>query len=62
VVRRVGVRKVPANVRLALVVPGSGLVKAQAEREGLDKVFKGRGLRVARAGLLDVPGDERRPL
>lgn len=28
-----------ANVQLALVVPGSGLVKAQAEAEGLDKIF-----------------------
>lgn len=32
-------RKKAANVKLALVVPGSGLVKAQAEQEGLDKVF-----------------------
>ena len=32
-------RKVASNIRLAMVVPGSGLVKAQAEREGLDKVF-----------------------
>jgi 3-isopropylmalate/(R)-2-methylmalate dehydratase large subunit len=32
-------RKVSANVKLAMVVPGSGLVKAQAEKEGLDKVF-----------------------
>ncbi|MGF6393519.1 3-isopropylmalate dehydratase large subunit [Pseudomonas plecoglossicida] len=32
-------RKVAANVKQALVVPGSGLVKAQAEREGLDKIF-----------------------
>ena len=31
-------KKVAAGVR-ALVVPGSGLVKAQAEKEGLDKVF-----------------------
>jgi 3-isopropylmalate/(R)-2-methylmalate dehydratase large subunit len=42
VVRRLGGR-VAANVKLALVVPGSGLVKAQAEREGLDKVFKAAG-------------------
>ncbi|HEY0915636.1 MAG TPA: 3-isopropylmalate dehydratase large subunit [Solimonas sp.] len=28
-----------ANVKLAMVVPGSGLVKSQAESEGLDKVF-----------------------
>ncbi len=32
-------RKVAANVIQALVVPGSGLVKAQAEKEGLDKIF-----------------------
>ncbi|MFT0869976.1 3-isopropylmalate dehydratase large subunit [Pseudomonas sp. CAM1A] len=32
-------RKVAASVKQAIVVPGSGLVKAQAEREGLDKVF-----------------------
>ncbi|HET8608985.1 MAG TPA: 3-isopropylmalate dehydratase large subunit [Burkholderiales bacterium] len=36
-------RHVAANVRLALVVPGSGLVKVQAEREGLDKVFTAAG-------------------
>jgi 3-isopropylmalate/(R)-2-methylmalate dehydratase large subunit len=32
-------RKVADNVKLALVVPGSGLVKQQAEEEGLDKIF-----------------------
>jgi 3-isopropylmalate/(R)-2-methylmalate dehydratase large subunit len=32
-------RRIAPNVRLALVVPGSGLVKAQAEQEGLDRVF-----------------------
>lgn len=32
-------RKVADNVKLAMVVPGSGLVKKQAEEEGLDKVF-----------------------
>jgi 3-isopropylmalate/(R)-2-methylmalate dehydratase large subunit len=32
-------KKIASNVKLALVVPGSGLVKAQAEAEGLDKVF-----------------------
>ena len=36
-------RKVAASVKLALVVPGSGLVKQQAEREGLDKVFIAAG-------------------
>lgn len=33
-----------ANVELALVVPGSGLVKQQAEAEGLDKIFEEAGL------------------
>jgi 3-isopropylmalate/(R)-2-methylmalate dehydratase large subunit len=42
VVRRLG-RKIAPNVKLALVVPGSGLVKEQAEREGLDKVFLAAG-------------------
>ena len=32
-------RRVAANVRQALVVPGSGLVKRQAEQEGLDRIF-----------------------
>ncbi|AKX46298.1 isopropylmalate isomerase [Thiopseudomonas alkaliphila] len=32
-------RKVAANVLQAMVVPGSGLVKQQAEAEGLDKIF-----------------------
>ncbi len=32
-------RKVAANITLAMVVPGSGLVKQQAEEEGLDKIF-----------------------
>ena len=30
-------------MKLALVVPGSGLVKAQAEQEGLDQVFRQAG-------------------
>ncbi len=42
VVRNVGGRIAP-NVKLALVVPGSGQVKAQAEREGLHEVFKAAG-------------------
>jgi 3-isopropylmalate/(R)-2-methylmalate dehydratase large subunit len=37
-------RTVAANIKEALVVPGSGLVKAQAEKEGLDQVFKAAGL------------------
>jgi 3-isopropylmalate/(R)-2-methylmalate dehydratase large subunit len=36
-------RHVASSVRLAMVVPGSGLVKAQAEAEGLDRVFKDAG-------------------
>jgi 3-isopropylmalate/(R)-2-methylmalate dehydratase large subunit len=32
-------RKVASNVKQALVVPGSGLVKQQAEQEGLDRIF-----------------------
>jgi 3-isopropylmalate/(R)-2-methylmalate dehydratase large subunit len=36
-------RHVAANIKLAMVVPGSGLVKTQAEKEGLDKVFRDAG-------------------
>ena len=36
-------RHVAPSVKLALVVPGSGLVKAQAEHEGLDRVFRDAG-------------------
>jgi 3-isopropylmalate/(R)-2-methylmalate dehydratase large subunit len=36
-------RHVASNIRLAMVVPGSGLVKAQAEKEGLDRVFRDAG-------------------
>ncbi|MES2295902.1 MAG: 3-isopropylmalate dehydratase large subunit [Pseudomonadota bacterium] len=36
-------RQRASNVRLALVVPGSGLVKEQAEREGLDQIFRDAG-------------------
>ncbi len=42
VVRKVG-GKVAPNVKLAMVVPGSGLVKAQAEAEGLHEVFRAAG-------------------
>ncbi|WP_431261694.1 3-isopropylmalate dehydratase large subunit [Roseateles chitinivorans] len=42
VVKRLGGR-VAGNVKLAMVVPGSGLVKAQAEAEGLDQIFKAAG-------------------
>jgi len=36
-------KKVAQTIKLAMVVPGSGLVKSQAEKEGLDKVFKEAG-------------------
>ena len=42
IVQKLG-RQVAASVKQALVVPGSGLVKAQAEAEGLDQVFKAAG-------------------
>ena len=42
VVKNLG-QKVAKNVKLALVVPGSGLVKAQAEHEGLHKIFIAAG-------------------
>jgi len=32
-------KKIANNIKLALVVPGSGLVKKQAEKEGLDQIF-----------------------
>ncbi|MCD2165900.1 MULTISPECIES: 3-isopropylmalate dehydratase large subunit [Comamonas] len=42
VVKKLG-QKVAKNVKLAMVVPGSGLVKAQAEAEGLDQIFTAAG-------------------
>ena len=42
VVKSLG-RKVAGNVRLAMVVPGSGMVKEQAEREGLHEIFRAAG-------------------
>ena len=36
-------KRVASNIRLAMVVPGSGLVKAQAEREGIDRIFRDAG-------------------
>jgi len=43
-------RKVAGNVKLAMIVPGSGLVKAQAEQEGLDKIFTAAGFEWREAG------------
>jgi 3-isopropylmalate/(R)-2-methylmalate dehydratase large subunit len=42
IVKKLG-RKVAPNVKAALVVPGSGVVKEQAEREGLHEIFKAAG-------------------
>ena len=42
IVKKLG-QKVAKNVKLALVVPGSGGVKQQAEREGLHEIFKAAG-------------------
>ena len=42
VVKRAG-QRVAANVKVAMVVPGSGPVKAQAEAEGLHEIFKAAG-------------------
>lgn len=39
----IGDRRVASSVKQAMVVPGSGLVKSQAEAEGLDKVFADAG-------------------
>lgn len=36
-------KRIASNIKLAMVVPGSGLVKEQAEKEGLDKVFTDAG-------------------
>lgn len=43
-------KKIAANVKQALVVPGSGLVKQQAEAEGLDKIFIDAGFEWRDAG------------
>ena len=42
VVKKLG-QKIAGNIKLAMVVPGSGLVKEQAEREGLHEIFKAAG-------------------
>ena len=45
-------RRIAGSIRQALVVPGSGLVKRQAEQEGLDRIFMGRQGPGARTHLL----------
>ncbi|WP_454825120.1 3-isopropylmalate dehydratase large subunit [Paraburkholderia xenovorans] len=57
-------RHVAPTVQLALVVPGSGLVKAQAEAEGLDAVFKEAGFEWREPGCsmcLGMNDDRLRP-
>ena len=57
-------RQVAHNVQLALVVPGSGLVKQQAETEGLDAVFKEAGFEWREPGCsmcLGMNADQLRP-
>ncbi|MFK7794386.1 MAG: 3-isopropylmalate dehydratase large subunit [Gammaproteobacteria bacterium] len=36
-------KTIASNIKLAMIVPGSGLVKRQAEQEGLDQIFKAAG-------------------
>ncbi|EXJ58448.1 3-isopropylmalate dehydratase [Cladophialophora yegresii CBS 114405] len=43
-------KKVASNIKRAMVVPGSGNVKVQAEREGLDKIFEDAGFEWREAG------------
>ena len=45
-------RRVASNIKVAMVVPGSGLVKAQAEKEGLDRVFRDAGFEWREPGCL----------
>ena len=53
-------KRIASNIRAALVVPGSGLVKQQAEAEGLDRVFRDAGFEWREPGCsmcLAVNGD-----
>ncbi|KAI4668116.1 uncharacterized protein J4E88_005422 [Alternaria novae-zelandiae] len=43
-------KKVASNIKRAMIVPGSGLVKKQAEAEGLDKIFSDAGFEWREAG------------
>ena len=36
-------KRIADNIKLAIVVPGSGLVKSQAEQEGIDQIFRAAG-------------------
>ena len=50
VAKLVAGRQVAPSVALAMIVPGSGLVKAQAEAEGLDRIFTAAGFEWREAG------------
>src|SRR5689334_25398856 len=52
-------KRVASNVKLALVVPGSGMVKEQAEKEGLDRVFREAGFEWREPGC-SMRSEERR--
>ncbi|KAK0715669.1 putative 3-isopropylmalate dehydratase [Lasiosphaeris hirsuta] len=43
-------KKIASNIKRALIVPGSGLIKDQAEEEGLDKIFTAAGFEWREAG------------
>jgi 3-isopropylmalate dehydratase len=43
-------KKIASNIKRAMIVPGSGLVKNQAEAEGLDKIFSDAGFEWREAG------------
>ena len=42
--------KIASNIKLAMVVPGSGLIRRQAEKEGLDRIFADAGFEWREAG------------
>ena len=48
--RIVNGKKIAKNLKRAMIVPGSGLVKSQAESEGLDKIFEDAGFEWREAG------------
>ena len=56
-------RHIAPNIKLALAVPGSQWVKAQAEREGLDKIFKDAGFewRLPGCSMCLAMNDDRAP-
>src|SRR3569623_1256526 len=63
VVKQLG-QKVAKNIKVAMVVPGSGLVKDQAEREGLHEIFRAAGFEWREPGCsmcLAMNADRRDP-